>query len=230
MHANTWWWSIREIPIPERKCCDCGLRVEYKRLTSLKVEAGTGLRGPGMEPVGAAEQTGVAACRGELGCGHPVGKVGAEIPWEAVCVERGGPDWCGGEGGWQLTAGAEAGAVESEEVLGVWALIWTEDVESEESGAVVEVWEKESGWLVLSAVGRHVLLPALKSWCCCRSATFCADSWSWTYITWAPTPRLMVRGERPDRKSLICQDQKQIHLQSLRRHSWLIWRHLWLLW
>lgn len=37
----------------------------------------------------------------------------------------------------------------------------------------------------------------------CSSFTSCAESWSSTHITWAPIPRLMFRGERPDRKSLI---------------------------
>ena len=43
-------------------------------LTSVKVEAGAGLRGPGMEPVGAGGQTGVAVGAGQLGCGQPEGK------------------------------------------------------------------------------------------------------------------------------------------------------------
>lgn len=77
------------------------------------------------------------------------------------------------------------------------------------------------------AAGRSVwsslLPPAL------RSATFCAVSWSCTYIVWAPTPRLMVRGERPDRKSLICRIEKvtsEINGQSLRFcwHSCILWQ------
>lgn len=58
----------------------------------MKVEAGAGLRGPGMEPVGAGEQTGVAAGIGQLGCGQPEGKDGVERAREDVCVERGGQD------------------------------------------------------------------------------------------------------------------------------------------
>lgn len=53
-------------------------------LTSVKVDAGVGLGGPETEPVGPAEQTGVAACKGELGCGQPDGKEG---------VERGDAEW-----------------------------------------------------------------------------------------------------------------------------------------
>lgn len=59
---------------------------------SVKVEAGSGLGGPEMEPVGAGEQTGVAACSGQLGCGHPEGKDGVEILGKDVSVERGGQD------------------------------------------------------------------------------------------------------------------------------------------
>lgn len=47
---------------------------------------------------------------------------------------------------------------------GLSALNWVEDVESEETGAGVEVWEAgdivdpvaDSGWLILTAVGRPV--------------------------------------------------------------------------
>ena len=41
-----------------------GLLHDCVRLTSLKVEAGTGLEGPGLGP---GVQTGVVACRGQLG-------------------------------------------------------------------------------------------------------------------------------------------------------------------
>lgn len=61
------------------------------RLTSLKAEAGTGLWGPGRKPVGTGEQTGVAACGGQLGRGQPEGKEVERIG-EDVCVEWGGQD------------------------------------------------------------------------------------------------------------------------------------------
>lgn len=95
-------------------------------------------------------------------------------------------------------------------------LSWTGNVESGVSAAGEEVCEVgevvESVVLVdeqaEASAGRPVcsllLLPALESRSCCSCATSCADSWSCTYIMWAPIPRLMVRGERPDRKSLIC--------------------------
>lgn len=44
----------------------------------MKVEAGTGLGGPGLEPLGPVKQTGAVASSGELGCGHPEGKAGVE--------------------------------------------------------------------------------------------------------------------------------------------------------
>lgn len=43
-----------------------------------------------MEPAGDDEQTGVAACSGQLGCGQPDEKSGVEILEEDVCVELGG--------------------------------------------------------------------------------------------------------------------------------------------
>lgn len=49
-----------------------------------------------MAPVGAAEQTGVAAGGGELGCGQPEGKEGGERTGEDVFVEWGGRGRCGG--------------------------------------------------------------------------------------------------------------------------------------
>lgn len=54
---------------------------------SLKVEAAAGLWGPGTEPEGAGEHTGVAACGGELGCGHPESKEVVETLGQDVCVE-----------------------------------------------------------------------------------------------------------------------------------------------
>lgn len=53
----------------------------------MKVEAGVGLRDPGMEPVGAGEQTGVAASSGPLPCGQPEGKEEVERIGEDVCKE-----------------------------------------------------------------------------------------------------------------------------------------------
>lgn len=53
----------------------------------MKVEAGVGLGGPGLEPLGAGEQTGVAACTGQLGCRQPEGKEGVD-----VCIERRGQE------------------------------------------------------------------------------------------------------------------------------------------
>lgn len=105
--------------------------------------------------------------------------------------------------------GYEEGPFELKEELGLRALNWVEDEESE---AGVEVWE--AGGVVdpvalvwAEPVRRSLLLWAVKSLFCCSSATFCADSWSCTCIMWEPTPMLMVRGARPHRKSLICQEQ-----------------------
>ncbi len=67
---------------------------EYLRITSWKVEAGAGLWGPGMEPVGAGGQTGVTACSGKLECGQPEGKDGVGMLGEGVCVEWGGQGGC----------------------------------------------------------------------------------------------------------------------------------------
>lgn len=53
----------------------------------LKVEAGTGLGGPGLEPVGAGEQTGVAACSGQLGRGRPEGNGAVERTVGGVRIE-----------------------------------------------------------------------------------------------------------------------------------------------
>lgn len=44
----------------------------------MKVEAGVGLRGPVLEPVGAGEQTGAAVRTGQLGCGKPAAKEDVE--------------------------------------------------------------------------------------------------------------------------------------------------------
>lgn len=57
------------------------------KLTVLKVEAGTGLGGPGLEPVGAGEQTGVAACSGQLGRGRPEGNGAVERTVGGVRIE-----------------------------------------------------------------------------------------------------------------------------------------------
>lgn len=73
-------------------------------------------------------------------------------------------------------------------VLGLWGLNWDED----DPGADVKLWE----------VGGVSMFTALRSCFFCSSVTSWADSWSSTYITWAPTSRLMYIGERPDRKSL----------------------------
>lgn len=53
----------------------------------MTVEAGVGLRGPGLEPVRAGEQTGMAARTGELECGQPEEKEGAERGWQDVSLE-----------------------------------------------------------------------------------------------------------------------------------------------
>lgn len=171
-------------------------------------------------------QTGVAACSGQQGCGQPGAEGRFETPWEDVCVERGGQDWHGDEWWWQ---GWEVKPVALKEDLGCWVVCWVGDVELEETGVGVEVWEAgvvddpgaDSGWLIWTAVGRRgwssLLLWALKSSFCCSSTTFCADSWSCTHIMWAPTPKLMFRDVRPDRKSLICQKRNTsvLKLESL---------------
>lgn len=116
----------------------------------------------------------------------------------------------------------KVGSIEVKGILGL--LGWIGDVESAVLAAGVEVFEDgevvapvvlvedqvepESGWLTLPVFGRlglcSLLLLTLISPSCCSSFTSCAESWSCTYIMWVPIPRLMVRGERPDRKSLIC--------------------------
>lgn len=58
----------------------------------MTVEAGIGLRGPGLEPVRAGEQTGMAARTGQLGCGQPEDKEGVERGEQNVCLE-----WTGQE-------------------------------------------------------------------------------------------------------------------------------------
>lgn len=60
---------------------------ESRTLLFVKVEAGVGLRGPGMEPLGARERIGVAACTGQLACGQPEGKAEVEGKGKDVCVE-----------------------------------------------------------------------------------------------------------------------------------------------
>lgn len=156
-----------------------------------------------MDEAGAGfQQAGVAACRWLLGCGKPEAGERFEILVDDVC---GGYDWRGDGWYWQVTAqaaGFEEGPFELKADLNWFA--------GEESEAGAELWGAGAGRLILTAVGRPVrhslLLWALKSWFRCSSTTSCADSWSCTYITWAPTPKLMVRGARPHRKSLICQE------------------------
>lgn len=91
-------------------------------------------------------------------------------------------------------------------------------VQSAESAALEELGGSEElaeavmlepEWLTLASVGRLVcslllLLGSLEPRPCCISDTPCADNWSCTYSVWSPIPRLMVRGARPERKSLIC--------------------------
>lgn len=67
----------------------------------------------------------------------------------------------------------------------------------------VDQVDTESGWVTVPVLCSLLLLNLTLSFCC-SSFTSCAESWSCTYIMWAPIPRLMVRGERPDRKSWIC--------------------------
>lgn len=174
-------------------------------LTSSMEEAGVGLCGPVM---GFGLQTGVAARGGELGWGQAEAEGRFGVTGEDGWIECWGPGWCG-EWWWQVVARGTEPAKD----LCRWA-----DEKSEEAGVGAEVWEAGEivcagvlilGWFFLTAVGGAVgsftSLWALTSWFCCSSETFCADSWSCTYITWAPTPSLTVRGERPVRKSLICQ-------------------------
>lgn len=92
-------------------------------------------------------------------------------------------------------------------------------VEVFEAGEVVEDQvNAELGWLTALVFSGPVLcsllLLTLTSSSCCSSFTSCAESWSCTYITRAPIPRLMVSGERPDRKSLICRTVRRESLQT----------------
>lgn len=79
----------------------------------MKVEAGARLWGPGMEPVGAGGQTGVAVGAGQLGCGQPEGKEGVERTEGDVCVERGVKASCGRA----VVREWEGGAAELKDVL-----------------------------------------------------------------------------------------------------------------
>lgn len=53
----------------------------------MKVEAGTGLEGSGLEQVRVGEQSGVAAGMGELGCGQLGGKGWVERAEGEVCIQ-----------------------------------------------------------------------------------------------------------------------------------------------
>lgn len=113
----------------------------------------------------------------------------------------------------------EVGAAEVKDVLGLWVFAWTGDVETAgEAVNPVGQAEPEPGWLTYSprCSALHLTSPA------CRSFTSCADSWSCTYIMWAPIPSLMVRGERPDRKSLICRTPENKQTNYLFK-VYLIW-------